>query len=176
MLINLAVPNQNKIVSQNVAQYLQLDDPKKRAYNLYIAGLTYQIYSGSEECSQYSKRKVIKDLAIKYLEKAISVRQSRYIYIFLYHNYFQLDPKNPFCLFTLSQIYAEVGDITISTKHLEQCLLLKSDISGAIALQIILLISQSEINEAYMVVVNWLKKNSQNRSSTFFYLLKYDNN
>ena len=50
-LMHLTDPESSCKLDDLVIQYLQLEDPVKKAYHLFIAGLTYSIYSDSEDCT-----------------------------------------------------------------------------------------------------------------------------
>jgi hypothetical protein len=60
-----------------VREFLRLDEPKKRAYHLYVAGLTYSIYSDSQECAAYAKRKIFKHKAAELLQRSIKVTHAQ---------------------------------------------------------------------------------------------------
>ena len=60
-LMHLTDPESSCKLDDLVIQFLQLEDPVKKAYHLFIAGLTYSIYSDSEDCTQYTKRKMMKE-------------------------------------------------------------------------------------------------------------------
>lgn len=54
-------------LDKSVKLFIQLDDETKKAYHLFIAGLTYSIYSDSDCCALYAKKKMMKLKAIDYL-------------------------------------------------------------------------------------------------------------
>ena len=53
-----------------VISYLKLNEPKRKAYHIYVAGLTYSIYSDSIESQMYQQRKLMKLRSIDLLTKS----------------------------------------------------------------------------------------------------------
>jgi hypothetical protein len=69
-------------------------------------------------------------------------------------------------------IEGSLGEIGFGYKYIEDSLKIKEDIIGAQALKIIVFISQNKLNEAYMLVVNIIKKKANNIDGVLFFILK----
>ncbi|CDW77388.1 glutamine amidotransferase [Stylonychia lemnae] len=89
-------------MDKSVRDFLRLEDPMRRAYFYYIAGLTYSIYSDSNECQLYAKRKLMKQKSLELLKTSL-----------------QFDSKNPYCLQQAAVLSAELNKVEQSIEYLD---------------------------------------------------------
>lgn len=69
----LAEDNQLLKFDNSIKEYLKFDDPKKKAYNYYVSGLTHSIYSDTDDCKIYAKCKLMKQRALNLLLQSYTV-------------------------------------------------------------------------------------------------------
>jgi hypothetical protein len=90
-------------LDDQVCEYLRLDEPRKRAFHLYLAGLTHLIYAeASNGAWLYSKVKLFKRRAEDLLIEA--------------HG---LDPQNPYCAFHLALTCASLSRPILTLTYLQ---------------------------------------------------------
>eukprot|EP00350_Pseudokeronopsis_sp_OXSARD2_P001935 CAMPEP_0170552452 /NCGR_PEP_ID=MMETSP0211-20121228/10336_1 /TAXON_ID=311385 /ORGANISM="Pseudokeronopsis sp., Strain OXSARD2" /LENGTH=75 /DNA_ID=CAMNT_0010860177 /DNA_START=551 /DNA_END=778 /DNA_ORIENTATION=+ len=61
------------LMDTKVFNYLELNDPKKKAYKLFIVGVAYSIYSESDQCRLYARRKQVKRQALDHLKASYDI-------------------------------------------------------------------------------------------------------
>lgn len=59
-LISLTQKDSPVKIDDRVIDFLQLNEYKKRGYNLFLAGVAYSIYSDNSDCELYCKKKLMK--------------------------------------------------------------------------------------------------------------------
>eukprot|EP00347_Sterkiella_histriomuscorum_P019334 403342040 len=143
-LVHALYDSEASNLNLSVRDYLNLDVPKKKAYYYYVVGQTYSMYSDTDECKLYGKRKMMKQRAIDFLKRSL-----------------RHDDKNPYCLFQTALVLADLYKVQSTIKYVDLCLKISDNNDLAIILKSLMLATHSDINTSYNVIVQQIKKRHQ---------------